>query len=178
MLRLIVGEEDAWDAVKEEFTTIGGVTLEFDYTLKIVADWESKWRVPWLTMAVPKSPESVYDMYTLMCRTPELLEVRYLTPEIQGYLQEYMNNDQTATTFSHTEEQTDQRIITTEQLYATMSAANIPWEAENWHLGRLLTLIRVINDMSGEKKKMSPKEEFEQRRMLNEQRRAEMNSKG
>lgn len=67
---------------------------------------------------------------------------------------------------------------TAEVLYAQMFALGIPKECEKWHLNRLLTLIRVSQEMNAPQKKMTPGERMSQQRALNAQRRAKLHTRG
>ena len=60
-----------------------------------------------------------------------------------------------------------------------MITAQIPFEAEKWHINRLFTLIRIcdIKNNSGNNK-MSKKDVYAYNRQLNAARRAKLGSKG
>jgi hypothetical protein len=59
-----------------------------------------------------------------------------------------------------------------------MITHNIWLECENWHLNRLLTLIRVCIEKNTQPKKMSKAEMLAQQRKLNAQRRSQFGSSG
>ena len=74
----------------------------------------------------------------------------------------------------------NREIITSELIYYWMAANQIPFECENWHLNRLLTLIQVCgikNDPKGGKK-MSKREIISENDRINEMRKAKYNTKG
>ena len=60
-----------------------------------------------------------------------------------------------------------------------MFSFNIPKECEKWHLNRLLNLIDLfsVKNQTGKKKRVT-RDDMIERRMLNEQRKAEWNTKG
>jgi len=178
MLTFIVGQKEMWNPEEEVFFYEGGTRLSFEYTLKILSEWESKWQKPWLSTTVPKEAEEVIDMYRMMCTNVEDFDERFLTTEVQKELVAYINDARTATTFNHIDSTSTSRIVTSEVIYGAMANGQIPFECETWHLGRLLTLIQVISQTNSPKKKMTRADEVAQRRALNAQRRAEMNSKG
>ena len=70
------------------------------------------------------------------------------------------------------------QIITSELIYYWMTALNIPFECQRWHLNRLMTLIEVAGIKNQPAKKMSKKDIAAQNRSLNAARRAKMNSRG
>ena len=85
----------------------------------------------------------------------------------------------TATTFSDTGKSSPNReIITSELIYYWMVAYNIPFECQDWHLNRLLTLVRVCNVKNSPPKKMSKQELMNRNRELNKARRQQLNSTG
>jgi hypothetical protein len=95
---------------------------------------------------------------------------------------EYINDKMTATWFSEAPGQQGPRtseVLTAEVIYYWLVALSIPFEVQNWHLNRLLTLVRVTNIKNDPKKKLMPKNEAAaQQRMLNEQRKARLGTKG
>jgi hypothetical protein len=59
-----------------------------------------------------------------------------------------------------------------------MVTFNIPWEAQKWHLNRLLTLINVCNIKNQAPKKMSKDTVINRNAALNAARREKLNTKG
>ena len=68
--------------------------------------------------------------------------------------------------------------ITSELIYYWMITANIPFECENWHLNRLLTLIKVCNIKAQKPKKMGTKALLNRNAQLNAARRKQLSTKG
>jgi hypothetical protein len=68
--------------------------------------------------------------------------------------------------------------ITSELIYYWMTALQIPWEAQKWHLNRLLMLIRIGNVKNQPPKKMSKAALLARNRKLNDERRRKYNTKG
>jgi hypothetical protein len=94
----------------------------------------------------------------------------------------YINAKMTATTFRDKREQKNNEIITAELIYYWMIALGIPFECQEWHLNRLLTLVKVCNikNMPKDKSVASglTKSTAAERRALNDQRRQETGSSG
>jgi hypothetical protein len=65
------------------------------------------------------------------------------------------------------------RILTAELIYYWMASFHIPFECEEWHLNRLLTLLKVCDHENKPQKKMSRREIAQQHRDINAQRRAQ-----
>lgn len=85
----------------------------------------------------------------------------------------------TATTVS--EDQSSKKSgeqITSELIYYWMVSLNIPFEAQKWHLNRLLMLIRVCEVKSSPPKKHSTRDIMRRNAKLNAARRKKFSSKG
>ena len=72
----------------------------------------------------------------------------------------------------------NREVMTSELIYYMMISLNIPVEFENWHIERLLTLIRVCNEKNQPPKKMGRAEWAAKQRELNAQRRAAAQTRG
>lgn len=195
MLKLTVAGEQSWNPRTEEFEYTKPVELRLEHSLLSLAKWESKWHVPFLTSSGNMTREQQLDYIRCMTVTQgtDPAVYRKLTREQLTAINEYMDDPMTATWFAgepKPNEPKDKRIArpkrrpprggttTAEVLYAQMFALGIPKECEKWHLNRLLTLIRVGQEMNAPQKKMSPGERMSQQRALNAQRKAKMHTRG
>jgi hypothetical protein len=74
---------------------------------------------------------------------------RLLSAEQVKKIDEYIHNPMTATVFSKEEEKeankdsSRDKFVTSEEIYNWMTAQNIPFECQYWHLNRLITLIKI-----------------------------------
>ena len=59
-----------------------------------------------------------------------------------------------------------------------MTELRIPWEAQKWHLSRLMTLIDVMNERQKPQKKMSRAQTAKQNAAINAARRAKYHTRG
>ena len=181
MLILELGTIEEYDEEINQFRYYEGGTVRFEYSLKTMYDWESKWKKPFLEGKY--NDEELKDFFCMMAMDP--FDERFLTREVLDALGQYVGSTQTATTFSAAPSSSQNankfnigKIYTAEEIYGLMFMNNVDLEFENRNLNRLLVILRVINNYNTPKEKMSQADIYEQNRKLNEQRKAEMKTKG
>lgn len=175
MLTIEIEEVELYDSKEEVFITLTGGRFRFEHSLAAIAEWESKWKIPYFTATF--TPEQEVDYYTMMC-LDDNLQPYHLTSEVTSKITEYINDSHTATTFTNSGEAPGRTVLTNELVYAMMAAAQVPFECEHWNFNRLLTLLRVIADQQAPKKKMSTTEIMQQNAKLNAERKKQMKTKG
>ena len=173
MLELIVPGGDYYDEAACEFRTTEPTVLRLEHSLAALADWESKWKLPFLTLD-KRTPEMVKDYLRCMAGghiSDEVLSG--LSSEQLRSITDYVDDQHTATTFRGGES-LPTKAITSEEIYGWMVAYRIPFECQDWNLNRLTTLIRVCGIQQNPKKqKESKMETLSRYRSVNEKRRAE-----
>jgi hypothetical protein len=180
MLTIIVGATDVYDEASGTFGDQGGVELQLEHSLVSLSKWESIHEKPFLGKD-DKTPEEIISYVECMVvgEIPQVKIFHQLSEENVNQINEYIDRKMTATWFSErTRSPAVAEIITSELVYYWMTAFNIPWEAQYWHLNRLFTLIRVCNTKQEKPKKMSQGEIARRNRELNAQRRAQLGTKG
>jgi hypothetical protein len=181
MLRLTIRlSPEGWDEEKEEFVEAKTQILELEHSLVSLSTWESKWCKPFLSKDA-KTEEEVLDYIKIMTLTEDVDPSVYsrLSQENIKEIDNYINAPMTATTFSETKGGKGSReIITAELIYYWMVALQIPFECQNWHLNRLLTLVRVCNIKNAPPKKHSKRETASSYAAINAARRKQLNTKG
>lgn len=171
--------KENWDDEKEEFIEPECQTLQLEHSLVSLSKWESKWRKPFTSSN--KTDEEILDYIKCMTITenvdPDVYD--HLSEENVKAVKDYIDNPMTATTFRKDDKsQGSSEIVTSELIYYWMIASNIPFECQNWHLNRLLTLIRVCSIKSSPPKKLSKREIMSRNAALNAARKQQMNTKG
>lgn len=167
-----------FDETTSTFKTQGDVVLELEHSLVSVSKWESVFEKPFLGDS-DKTPEEIYFYIKSMVLTPEVPEEVFhrLTEENIEAINTYINARRSATWFSN-DGPKGREVITSELIYYWLSALNLPFSCETWHLNRLLTLIRIADLKSSRPRKMSRSEAAQRQRQLNEQRKAQFKTRG
>lgn len=149
-----------------------------EHSLKAIAEWEALTCKPYFNPTEKKKSGDDIWLY-LNCMVLDEVELNSTNVGVEQMeqVQNYLSKSQTATTIKSSGKN-DKRIVTSEQLYATMIKAGISKDYETWNIDRLMTLMAVIADMFEEKKPMTQQEIYEQNMKLNEERRRKLNSKG
>lgn len=170
-----------WDEAKMEFVGPEVQVLELEHSLLSLSKWESKWCKAFLTKQ-EKTAEETIDYIKCMTLTenvdPEVYN--HLTMKNIEQINAYIEAPMTATVFYEDKNKgkTSRETTTAELIYYWMIALNIPFECQEWHLNRLLTLIRVCNIKNEPPKKMSKRDIMSRNAALNAARRKQLNSKG
>lgn len=179
MLQLKIDTAEGYDEVLGKFTKTEYFVLELEHSLRSVSKWEQKWELPFLS-SQKKTDEQILDYVRMMYSGDVFPEqvMTALTKEHYDKINEYINAKMTATWFREERQRPNPEVVTNELIYYWMISLGIPFECENWHLNRLLTLIKVCNLKNQPKKKISTADAMAQQRALNEQRRKEMGTAG
>ena len=181
MLEIDIAGREFWDDKKEEFITTKDLHLRLEHSLISVSKWESKYKRPFITDG-PKTPEETYDYIADMSldKISDKTAISAITEKDYNRIIEYINDPMTATTIndSRNKGKTKPHALTNEEIYYYMTALNIPFSCEKWHLNRLLTLIDVASIKNSPPKKMSKSAIYQQNAALNAARRAKYNSPG
>ena len=188
MLTITIPETEYYDEEKSRFIVFKGATISLEHSLLSLSKWESKWHIHFIENKTITN-EQLLDYIKCMTLTQNVDPLAYycLTPENIEQIRDYIKDPMTATTFSNVKTSKpgamnySGRYVTSELIYYWMTASQIPWEAQKWHLNRLLTLIRVCseeNDPDKHKKKKPQAEVLKENAAINAARRAKSGSKG
>ena len=155
------------------------LTLKLEHSLLAVSKWESKWKVPFLTLGKDFKGEKLVDYIRCMTIAPKVDPNVYyaLSNENIKDIVQYIDDPMTATTIKDMPRgkkgQTHITVVTSEVIYYWMSALHIPFEeCQKWHLNRLMTLIKIASIEQEPPKKMSRGAAMDQQRAIMAARRA------
>lgn len=165
--------KEIWDEENEQFLYFGPekiLNLNLEHSLVSISKWESKYHKPYLSSE--KTADEALDYLQMMVVGEYEDKIdkdwfKVLTRQQVEEIDKYVNDPMTATTFSSDKETKEKEkngnknkklngeIITNELMYYWMTALNIPFECQYWHLNRLITLVRVcsIKNQPKDKKK-------------------------
>lgn len=181
MLEIRIDGKEFWNQEKEEFVNTKGITLRLEHSLISISKWEAKYKRPFLSDG-PKTLQETYDYIAFMSldRNVSMTELEGITEEDYKKILDYIHDPMTATKISNNAKNklNSNHVLTSEEIYYDMTALNIPFECEKWHLNRLLTLIQIASIKNEPPKKMSKGEIYRQNAELNRARRAKYHSKG
>ena len=181
MLTIIVPESEVYNEATNEFVYVKETTLRLEHSLVSISKWESKWKKPFLAKG-RKTNEEIRDYIKCMTTTQNVPDSVYLCLSSANYREigEYIEDTKTATWFNDSHKKPTSEIVTSELIYYWMTAFNIPFECQKWHLNRLLTLIKIcsIKNEPKNNRKMSRSAIMRQNASLNQARRAKHGSRG
>lgn len=177
MLILHIPEKERFDEETGDFINIPAAELHLEHSLISLSRWESKWKKPYLDDRDTRTKEEILDY--IQCMSVD----KAVNPEVinnldyQEYNQiiEYIGDPHTATkVYDRRQARPGKReIYTSEVLYYLMIYYGIPWEAQKWHLNRLMMLIKVCGVRGGTtNQSMDLNAIFAENKKLNAMRRA------
>lgn len=182
MLTIDLGTRESYDADNNEFIYEEGGIVRFEYSLRVLYEWEGKWKKPFLDEKVSLTGTEIRDFYIRMALDP--FDPTFLTKDVMKKLAAYISDSSTATTIRTPDGSGGVRInrsgkvYTAEEIYALMFSAGIPLEFEHRNLNRLLMILRIISNNNSPPKKMSKADILRQNAKLNAERKARLKTKG
>lgn len=135
--------------------------LRFEHSLRSVSKWESKFVKAFLDSPVKAHEEMIDYFQCMLLGDSDPTLVYRLSPEQQDELTKYIGQPQTASSVpDHGSPGRSREKVTSELIYYWMTGLKINWEAQDWHLSRLMMLINITNF------KMQPEKKQDKAKML------------
>ena len=149
MIKIHISGRELWDESKQEFIEMEDVDLELEHSLVSISKWEAKYHKPFLSST--KTAEETLDYILMMnIKSDEipLFCLQFLTPEQIKEVGDYISDPMTAAIINEEEDSkgsfdAKNKFVTSDEIYYWMTAQNIPFECQYWHLNRLITLIKI-----------------------------------
>ncbi len=179
-LTINIPERELFDNKTQEFFYTNPETIVLEHSLISISKWEAKWHVSYF-LKEKKTIEQVYSYIQCMCiKGNSSMEVLCnLTDENLLEIMDYIDNPMTATTVREDDKpKKEDNFLTSEVIYSFMVGYSIPIECEKWHINRLLTLIKVLNEQNKEPKKKSEAELIRDYKKINERNKALFHTTG
>lgn len=179
MLTITIPATEAWDERIEKFVYTEETTLVLQHSLVSLSKWEARYKKPFLSTD-KKTEDETYGYIQAMSESPVEMDVlRVMTAENLKAINDYIEDANTATWFNDAPgARRSREIVTNEIIYHWMISLQIPMEAQYWHLNRLFTQIKVVNEKNQPKKKMGRAEQLAQQRRLNAERLEKLRTAG
>ena len=181
MLSLKIKAKEDYDSEKNEFYTIKEQTLNLEHSLIALSKWEGKWKKPFLSDKALTREELLDYIRCMAINQVDDTIFSHLNDSEISQIAKYIEDPMTATTISNLDptKGNKKEIMTAEIFYYYMTALNIPFECQKWHLNRLYTLIQVCAIKNqAEQPKMGKKATGKYNHALNQARRAKTGSRG
>lgn len=173
MLKILIPDDELWNNQTQRFEYVKEQTVVLEHSLVSISKWESKWHKPFLTEKDKTNEETLYYLQCMMLTQNVKDEVyHYLMSHKLKEIKSYIDDPMTATWFGEEEKKPSgrKRIVTSELIYCWMVQLQIPVEFQKWHINRLITLIKVINEESKQKKDLPMKDVYRRNAALNKAR--------
>ena len=177
MITIKIPATTVWDDNEDAFIDISACEILLEHSLVAMSKWESKWCIPFLSKE-NKTYEQTID-YVKCMTINEIDETVYtcLTDDHLEKINAYINSPSTATIIRNNKN-SGGKIVTSEVIYFWMVSFKIPFDTENWHLNRLLTLIEICEIENKPKNKKSAKQVLTENAALNQARKKALNTTG
>lgn len=171
-----------FDEENEKFIEVSNeMTLVMEHNLVAISRWESKFHKPYLTKEDKTNEEAAYylECMTITKNVPSYI-FRCLSKSELQKIRDYIDDPMTGTKIRESpyKKPGKEEILSAELLYYYMFKLGIPKECENWHLNRLLTLMRIYGIKEEKPDKMSRAEMIARNKAINARNRAKYHTKG
>lgn len=180
MLKLKVIVSEVFDNDLNEFI-IETIDIELKHSLASLSKWEEKYEVPLMGKDEKTNEQNLYYL-ECMCLTPNVPPETFtmLTKEQTDQIADHIDKKASATWFTtDAPKARSGETLTAELVYYWMSGFQIDWQAQYWHLNKLLTLIKVHSIKADNKPiKQTGRSRQAEIAALNAKRRQELGSNG
>lgn len=180
MLTIAIQGDEKFNEETQRFEYGSPLIIELEHSLVSLSKWEAIHHKPFLTKE-DKTIEETESYIRCMVLTPGITseDLQRINEAHAKQIYDYIDNPMTGTTFGHAPggSRTSER-ISAELIHYWMDEYRIPYEAREWHLNQLFTLIRVHHAKSQPAKKMSKQANAKSMAEINAMRKAQKGTTG
>lgn len=184
VFELTVSENEFWDPVKEEFISTDSCALVLRHSLRSVVKWECKTHRSFFQKeALTNEDLKLYVKCMTLNGDFDWLIYEAISGDQLVEISKYIDDPMTASTYRDLSSGNGRyggrgKIVTAETIYSSMITLGIPFECEDWHLNRLVALIRFCEVQNNPGKKMSQGDLLRTYASINKANRAHFKTKG
>ena len=147
-IKFHIEAKELFDDRLNEFRQVKAQDVTLEHSLISISKWESKWHKPFLDSSIKtRSLDESYDYIRMMSLDPNVNPdfVYAMTTKQMKELEIYITDPMTATTIKYykNEKRPNRELVTSELIYFWMTAYQIPFTCEKWHINRLMKLIEL-----------------------------------
>lgn len=180
MLYLTIPKQELYNEETNTFEYIDEQHITLEHSLLAISKWESITLKPYMSTQNKTTEELLLYFKCMVIDQPLSQFTIFNDPNIQKQIITYIESPATATIIHDKKKSHGKEKITSDIIYTWMIELSIPFECQIWHLNRLMTLIRLVNNTksaNGKKKKIN-KNTLEERNRMNAERKKKYNTKG
>lgn len=150
-LTITIPGGELFDNDTGKFTDLPSEKLVLEHSLLSISKWEGIWKKPWINEDYDKTNDELYSYLQCMTIKGNASDevISRITADEYMRVLDYIKDPMTASSVKRKKKSNvSQNYITSELIYAWMTSYQIPWEAQKWHLNRLMMLINILDEMN------------------------------
>lgn len=178
MLSLSINIPERWDEKSNLFIKPEKVVIKLEHSLLSISKWEMIYEKPFLDNKKKTFEETINYIKCMTIGEVNPVVYDYISNDNINIIIQYIGDKMTATTINDKDKRVNRETITSEIIYYWMISFGIPMECQEWHLNRLLTLIKICSVKNAPPKKMSKNEILSRNKSLNKSRLKKFNTHG
>lgn len=171
-LTIHIPETELWDETREVFVHVKEQTLTLEYSLVNVSKWESRWQKIFLSPEEKTEEQKRDFVYCMICNENTDPNVIYaFTEEDFKKVDRYISTSQSAAIIPEekTNEPKSNELLSTDLIYYYLAQMQVPYiPTQDWHLSRVMSLIRIGSFKNKPEKKLNKQEAVAQVESINE----------
>lgn len=183
MITVHIPKKEVWDDQHKEFIYVNEQTVTLEHSLISITKWETKHHKVFLDDTAKKTEDEIIDYIRCMCITPlkDEKDVYGISAKDIKRIMDYMADPMIPFNFKKDNINGKRRggdPLCGVMIYYYMTAAQIPFECQKWHINQLLALIRIYGIKNNPGKPLKGSALASRNTALNQERKARLGTKG